>query len=214
MTTQVTLYGPDYSTFTRTARMALAEKGVEYTLQPVDVLQGEHQSDAHVARHPFGKVPSLNHDGNDVYETSAIVRYIDNAFGGPSLQADDPKNAARMNQVIGVIDSYGYGPCIGQAFIQRAVVPMLGGEADEAVITEAVGKAHNACLAIEKLANADGFLVDKKLTLADLYLVPVYDYVSQIPEGEQILAGCDKLASWWTRMQNHPSVTSTKPQLG
>jgi glutathione S-transferase len=91
---------------------------------------------------------------------------------------------------------------------------MLGGEPDEAVISEAVGDAHRVFTAIEKLADADSFLIDEEVTLADLYLAPVYDYVTQIPEGEQILAGCDKLAGWWSRMKDRACTKSTRPQLG
>lgn len=214
MTSNITLYGPDYSTFTRTVRMALEEKGVSYDLHPVDVLQGEHQSEANVARHPFGKVPSLSHDGVDVYETSAIVRYIDNAFPGPSLQASGAGNLARMDQIMAVIESYGYSPCIGQIFIQRAVVPMLGGNSDEKIIADALGGASQAFAAINALANDGGFLVDDKLTLADLYLVPVYDYVSQIPESGEIMRNCEKLNTWWASIKDRPSVTNTKPNLG
>jgi glutathione S-transferase len=57
------LYGPAYSTYTRTARLALEEKGVAYDLREVDTLAGEGQRAEHLARHPWGKVPILEHDG-------------------------------------------------------------------------------------------------------------------------------------------------------
>lgn len=37
MSTSVELYGADYSVYVRICRIALAEKGVEYTLHPVDI---------------------------------------------------------------------------------------------------------------------------------------------------------------------------------
>src|SRR5262249_12100896 len=85
------VYGHAYSTYTRTARLVLEEKGIEYELEEVDILQGAGQSPAHLARQPFGKVPAFEHDGFRLYETIAITRYIDEAFPGPKLQPADAK---------------------------------------------------------------------------------------------------------------------------
>ena len=207
------IYGPAYSTFARTVRLALEEKGADYDLQEVDILTGAHQSPEHLARHPFGKVPAFEHDGQTIYETEAIVRYVDAAFGGLSLEPADAKGKGRMAQVIGVINSYGYGPIIGSAFIQRAVMPMLGNERDETAIEEALPAARAAVAALEALNGGQDYMAGDSLSLADLYLVPVYDYFSQIPEGQKILDEAPNLAAWWGRMQDRPSVVKTKPQL-
>ena len=210
---KATIYGPAYSTFARTVRLALEEKGADYNLQEVDILTGAHKSPEHLARHPFGKVPAFEHDGQTVYETEAIARYIDAAFDGPSLEPADAKGKERMAQVIGVINSYGYGPIIGAAFIQRAVMPMLGNEPDETAIEEALPAARAAVAALEALNGGQDYMAGDSLSLADLYLVPVYDYFSQIPEGQKILDEAPNLAAWWGRMQDRPSVVKTKPQL-
>ena len=147
------VYGPSYSTYTRTARLALEEKGVDYKLEEVDILQGAAQSAAHTARHPFAKVPAFEHDGFSLYETGAVTRYVDEAFPGAKLQPADAKRRARMMQIISVINSYGYIPMIWHVFVQRAVQPMMGGEADEKVIAEAMPKAEKAVAALEALAD-------------------------------------------------------------
>ena len=79
------VYGPSLSTYTRTVRVVLEEKGVEYELKPVNIMAGEAQGSEHTGRHPFGKVPAFEHDGFSLYETVAISRYIDRVFPGPSL---------------------------------------------------------------------------------------------------------------------------------
>ena len=55
------LHGPHYSTYTRTARLTLEEKGEPYELNMVDMLQGQHQQPEHLARNPFGKLPAVEH---------------------------------------------------------------------------------------------------------------------------------------------------------
>ena len=97
------VYGPAYSTYARTARLALEEKGVDYDLVEVDLLGGAAKASAHLARHPFGKVPAFEHDGFAVYETDVIMRYISAAFPGKDLEPEDAKGRARMAQAISII---------------------------------------------------------------------------------------------------------------
>ena len=87
----IVLYGPAYSTYTRTARLALEEKEVAYRLHEVDTLAGEGQKPEHLARHPWGKVPVLEHDGFSLFETVAVTRYVDEGFPGRSLQPADAR---------------------------------------------------------------------------------------------------------------------------
>ena len=49
-----TLYGPAYSTYTRSVRLAMEEKGVDYNLVEVDFLEGPMPAEQ-VERHPFAK---------------------------------------------------------------------------------------------------------------------------------------------------------------
>lgn len=65
---KITLYGFDGSTYVRTVRMLLAEKGAEYEQVPVHVLKGEPRQPKHLARHPFGKVPVVDFDGFRIIE--------------------------------------------------------------------------------------------------------------------------------------------------
>jgi len=209
-----TIYGPAYSTFTRTCRLALEEKGADYDLVEVDILSGANQTPEHLARHPWGKAPAFSHDGLDLHETDAIIRYINDAFPGTDLVPGDAAGRARMAQAINIIGNYAYGPMIGQIFIQRAVMPMVGNSADEEAIAAAMPAAETAVTALEKLIRNNAYLAGDSLSLADLMLVPVYDYMSQIPEGQKLLAKAPNLQRWWGTMSSRPTVTKTKPALG
>lgn len=210
----VTVHGPSYSTYTRSVRLALEEKGVDYRLEEVDILKGAGQAPEHLRRHPFGKVPAFEHDGFALYETVAILRYVDEAFPGPALQPADAKDRARMSQIIAVVDSYGYGPMIQKLFIQRAVVPMMGGSADEAIVAEALPAVRKAAAALDALAADGPWLVGSALSLADLHLAPVIGYLGMTPEGKEALASCGRLGRWWRGIAERPSVKRTQPALG
>ena len=99
------IYGPAFSTYVRTVRLTLEEKPASYELVDVAMMKGAHKEPEHLARNPFGKVPAFSDDGFDLYETDAIVRYIDQAIPGQDLQPVEAKPRARMNQIIGIIES-------------------------------------------------------------------------------------------------------------
>ena len=121
---------------------------------------------------------------------------------------------ARMTQAINVIGSYGYPSLISQIFMQRAVMPMIGNPADEAAIAAALPKAETALGALEQLIDGNRYLAGDRLSLADLLLIPIYDYVRQTPEGEKLLQATPNLRRWWDEVRTRPSVEKTRPALG
>jgi glutathione S-transferase len=194
-------------------RLALEEKGVDHDLVEVDLIAGATKAAEHLARHPFGKVPAFEHDGFALYETDAITRYVNEVFPGPDLEPGDARGRARMTQAINVVGNYAYPCMISQIFIQRAVMPMMGNTADEAAIAAALPQAETCVAALEQLIDGDPYLAGDRLSLADLLLIPVYDYMAQIPEGERLLAGAPDLRRWWHELRMRESVLRTRPRL-
>lgn len=100
----ITVYGIPGSPFLRGVEIALKEKDVCYHLQVI--APGEHKQPEHLARHPFGRVPAFEHDGFALYESQAIIRYLDESFPNPPLTPGNARQRARGNQVIGIIECY------------------------------------------------------------------------------------------------------------
>ena len=208
------IYGPTYSTYTRSVLLALEEKGVPYRLEEINILEGENQTPEYLSRQPFAKVPAFVHNGFELFETTAILLYVDEAFDGPDLQPNAPRERAKMTQVIGIINAYAYSACIGACVTQRLIMPLLGEKPDEDVVAAAVQQATTSFEALEAIIDGKEFLVGDNLSLADLFVVPVCDYFSQTPEGEVILGKTPKLKRWWDAISQRESVVKTKPVLG
>lgn len=166
---------------------------------------------AYLELHPFGKVPALVHDGFALYETAAIVRYVDRAFPGPALQPADPRALARMDQIMAVVDAYAYWPLVRQVFAQRIMRPRLGQPADEKDIAKGLAAAPKVLAALEKLASPQGCLVGPAVSLADFHLGAMIAYFGQAPEGAAALASYPRLAAWWSAISNRPSLAATDP---
>src|SRR3982074_320700 len=127
----ITLWGFDGSTYVRTIKMLLVEKGVTTFKQvPLNVLEGEPKRPEHLRRHPFGKVPVLDHDGMRILETTAIARYLNDVLPGKSLIPATPKDRARMDMIVGIVDSYGYGALIGGVAAFHLFPDFVGGKND------------------------------------------------------------------------------------
>ncbi|MEV0401053.1 glutathione S-transferase N-terminal domain-containing protein [Actinoallomurus sp. NPDC050550] len=104
------VYGSATSACTHKVLMVFAEKGHEAELVEVDVLRGQDKLPEHVARMPFGEIPVLDDDGFLLYESRAIIRYLDQRLPGPSLTPDDIRLRGLMEQWISVEQSYVSGP--------------------------------------------------------------------------------------------------------
>jgi glutathione S-transferase len=94
MSSAINLYGLERSVYTRIARLALEEKGAPYTLHEVEIFGAEGVPPDHLVRHPFGRIPALEHGDFWLYETAAITRYVDEAFPGPGLQPQEAMTRA------------------------------------------------------------------------------------------------------------------------
>jgi glutathione S-transferase len=205
------VYGPAGSTYVWSARLALAEKGVTHEL--VDVPFGKHREEPHLSRQPFAKVPAFEHDGFALYETQAIVRYIDERFAGTPLQPEDVHQWSRMNQIIGIVDAYAWPSIAGTILFNRMIAPrFLGREPDEAAISQALPRARLYLAEIDRLMEDHHFLAADFVTLADLMVIPLLYYFGNIPDGRAPLAEHPKLQDWIKHMEVRQSFQVTKPR--
>jgi len=208
---QPIVHGPAYSTYVRSVRIALQEKGVDHRLVEVDILTGAHKQPPHITRHPFGKVPAFEHDGNTFYETSAILRYIDEVFPGAALMPSTPAARALANQVMSIVDSYGYTPAVVNLFIPRVLVPSMGGETDMEKVESAKAPAALLVKELERLLGNQQFFGGAALCLADIHTLPVVTYLVATPEGKAIFENAPNLRNWLSRMVKRPSVQAMMP---
>jgi len=202
----VKIYGAPQSTYVRTARMICEEKGVSYDLEPV-----EFGSEAHLAVHPFGKIPGFRHGDVTIYETAAIGVYVDEIFDGPALQPQGAVERALMVQWLSPTGDYGYQALICELVIPRVVQPMRGETPDEDAIKAALPKVERFLGVADAALTKSDFLVGGTLSLADLMLVPCVFYLSMTPEGQAMLPKYKGVAAWLERMMARPSFGATMP---
>ena len=206
----IKLWGFSGSTYVRTVRMLLAEKGVtDYEQVPVDVLKGEPKTPEHRQRHPFGKVPVVDVDGFRVIETPAITRYLDAVLPGPSLVPHDPKDVARMDMVVSILDSYGYAALIGGVVAYHLFPDFVGGK-NEKMHHAGLEEGKKTVGELMKLKGSSPFLAGEGLSIADIYLAPIVAYITLTPHKDEFLEIAD-MGAWWKLVSTRESFRSTQP---
>jgi len=204
--TKPILYGADYSVYVRIARMALEEKGVDHELVPLDIFAADGIPAWYLEHHPFGRIPAFEHDGFRLFETNAIARYIDEAFDGPALQPADARGRARMGQMTGMLDAYGYRAMVWDVAVER----LEKAEPDETLIAGGLSQAETVLKVLTSL-KADGpWLLGDQLTLADLHAAPIIGYFVKVSEGQRLLAEFPEIQNWWTRIAARASFVVTE----
>ncbi len=78
-------------------RIALNLKGLEADYCAINLLQGEHKSEAYLARNPAGLVPTLElDDGQCLTQSLAIIQWLDTEHPEPALLPADSLERARV----------------------------------------------------------------------------------------------------------------------
>jgi glutathione S-transferase len=196
------------SPFGRAVLATLEDKGASYRLSPV--APGTLRSEPHISRHPFGRVPVLEHDGFMLYESQAILRYLDRVLPSPALTPADPKAAGRMDQVMNISDWYLFQGVNNVISFHRIIGPrLLGLTPDEKAIAEAMPKAHVVFNELSRLLGTKTYFAGEEVTLADILVAPQLDFLAETPEWGALTAASPNLPPWLDRMNARASFKST-----
>ena len=202
-----TLYGVALSPFVRKVRVALAEKGVDYDLEPVMPMPPHNSTPEYRAISPLGKVPAYRDGDFAISDSSVILQYLERAHPEPSLLPSDPKECARALWFEELGDTR-LVENVGPIFFNRMVKPnLMNEEPDQAAIEAALENLPPLFDYLEGQLGEDGFLMGDRFTVADIGVGTVLRQF-QIA-GESVDASrWPKLAAYSERVLARPSFAS------
>lgn len=210
---EVVIYGFDASNYVRTVRLACAEKNVPYELS-LDGLDSPASltQEPHLSRHPFGKIPSVRHKDTDLYETSAICRYIDAVFDGPALQPESTLNRIVMEQWISALNDY-----TDKNIIRRFVLEIIfpkgeDGNPVQETLDAAVPDIERDLAVYDKALAGGPYFFGDQITIPDLLLLPMVDYLAVMPGGAELLSKVPQVKRFHETFKQRPSYASTLPE--
>jgi glutathione S-transferase len=196
------------SPFARAVLATLEEKQVPWRLAPLR--PGQHRQQPHLSRNPFGRMPAIEHGDFALYETQAIVRYIDRVWPQPALTPREARAAARMDQAMNVNDWYLFQGCGNVIGFQRVVGPrIMGLTPDEAAIAAAMPQARRVFDELSRLLGDQPYFGGDQVSLAEMMLVPQIDFLTQTPEWTELTTALPNIVAWYSRASARPSFEAT-----
>ena len=197
-----TIISVPQSNFGRSICMLACEKGINYTAQTE-----KPHSEAVNAINPFGKVPVFRHGDVELYETSAIARYVDAAFDGPKFFPSDPVASAEVEKWVSLHNMFDQ-TMIRQYALAYVLPGTEDGKPDRARIDGALSALEKQLGMIDGALEGD-YLVGDSLTYADMALYPTLHYMNQLPESKKMLGNLPTLSAYIDRMASRDSAKKT-----
>lgn len=167
-----------------------------YKWIPIDILKGETQSDAFLAKNPNGKIPVLElDDGTCLWESNAILNFL---ADGSAFLPSEPRLRTQVLQWQ-FFEQYSHEPYVAVArFIQLYQgLP----EARRSEYEECHVRGHKALKVMEKQLQRTPYLVGEHFSIADIAL---YAYTHVADEGGFDLTPYPAIRTWLARVASHP----------
>ncbi|CAK5274647.1 unnamed protein product [Mycena citricolor] len=168
------LYGYTHSICTRRAALIAKELSVAYELVPVDITIGAQKAPEHLARHPFGLVPTIDDDGFTLFESRAISRYLVAKYGNGSTLVPDTKDiqaTAKFEQAMSIENNH-FDPLAQSIMVEKVFKAMRGLAPDEAKLSASIDSLNAKLDVYEKILSSQKYLAGSTLTIADLIHLP------------------------------------------
>lgn len=198
------VFGPGFSTLVRSVRLYCEEKGLAHSYgMDIRDVEVAWRSEAHLALHPFAKVPVLLHGSMQVFETTAICRYVDAAFSTGVSTVD--------LQTRTLIDEWSSAlvTSVDASLVRGYIVPIAGpnrlGFTDRDELARAQSAAEETLAILDAQLGDQPFFCGEHYSMADALLSPMLDYLAQITEPARLLGSQPRLKRYLSNMRNRPS---------
>jgi len=202
------IYGHPMSTCTRKVLAILAERKANFDFEVVDLFKGENRSAAHLARQPFGQIPVLEEGDLRLYESRAILRYLDEVLPGHKLTPSDAKDRAIMEQWIS-IETSNFTTHAMKIIYEDLFKKMQGAPADSTAIQAGTTGVSKALDILNHRLGEVAYIAGADFTLADICYMPYVEYLFAAGHGDLITSRAN-VAAWWNRVSTRPSwLTAT-----
>lgn len=156
---------------------------------------------------PEGLVPVLIEGERVITGTRKITGHL---AGEGHLVPGDPKDRARMEEVIGLMDAQGYWPMVRMVYAKGVFAPFLNEPMDQGALREGLARAEPVCDRLEACLER-GYLAGERQSLADHHAAPMVHALGRHPEGARMIETREKLAAWLKHQQDREAFRATRP---
>ena len=192
-----TLYSMQRSGNSYKVRLALAQLGLPYRLEEVDILRGESHTPEFLAKNPSGQVPLLEvAPGRFIAESNAILWHL---ASRSRLRPEDRFDRAEALQWL-FFEQHSLEPHIGAAYFWLVLVKG-GRDLQQHALEDWMEKGYHALGVMEKHLKQHRYFVAERYTVTD---VALYAYVHLAHECDFDLAAFPAIRAWLARIVAEP----------
>ena len=228
------LYHANHSTCSQKVRLCLAEKGLDWESQLVNLATNEHLAPEYLKLNPNGVVPTLIHDGNVIVDSSVICEYLEEVFPDTPLMPSNPVDRAKVRGWIRYLDEV-LTAAVRVPSFNMAFLPRYDGMDDDAFQQEqadirplrkhfyekmgrkgfddiAVANAMEQLSAAFTRMNAtlahQPWLTGHDVGLADFIAAPLVDRMDDLGFAEMWEANAPLMTAWLQRLRARPTYSA------
>jgi glutathione S-transferase len=191
------------STYARRVHMALMEKSIPFESETVDMAARKHRAPEYLAMNPYGRVPTLEEDGFILYESTAILAYLEATHPTPALVPADARGRARVDMHMKLCDLQMSRPT-GTIVFPKRFLPRE--RWDEKAMAQAKSDIEKHLEIVEQQLGHSDYLVADRFTLADLAYTPFLEFLPLME-----IAPPPAVGAWRDRLLARPSARQTRP---
>ena len=191
------------STYSRRVRIASLEKGINIELVELDMAKGAHRGPDYLQKNPYGRVPTLEDDGFVLYESTAILEYLEATHPTPPLVPADARGCALVAMHMKLCDIQ-LARQTGIIIFPKRFLPRE--RWDEAAMAQAKKEIEKHLAIVEQQLAGREWMVGGRYSLVEVCYAP---FVEFFPLME--ITPPPAVAAWTARMLGRPSARETKP---
>jgi len=213
----IELYWGSGSPFAWRVMLTLEVKGLEYESKLLEFSKGDHKTPAYLKLNPRGKVPSLKDGDFVLYESLAIMSYIDRKYPDPPLFGKTPEETGLIWRWLAECESYVVSAG------DKLVRPIFFGQGLERVeeIQQGAQTLRDEFKRLDERLARSQWLIGDKLSAADIGIFPITQLVLRAASKEAaqpfnlgflpLEQRFPNIARWVQRIEALPNYQRTYP---
>jgi glutathione S-transferase len=198
------LYYHPLSTYSRRVRIVLAEKQIPHELAVVDMAERRHREQPYLSLNPYGRVPTLQEDEFVLFESTAILNYLEATHPMPPLVPADARDHALVDMHVKLCDLQ-FTRHAGTIIFPKRFLPKE--RWNTAAIAEAKQEIEKHFALLDKHLAGRTYLAAEQFSLADVCYMPFLEFLSLME-----ITPPTAIAAWSERLLARPSVVATRPE--
>jgi glutathione S-transferase len=195
------LYSHPFSTFGRRVRIALLEKNIPCEQAPVDMVARKHREPEYLALNPYGRVPTLVDGDLVLFESTAILNYLEALYPQPPLTPAGAKGRALVDMHMKLCDLQ-FTRQAGTIIFPKRFLPKE--RWDETLFAQMRVEIDKHLAILERQLGDNEYLIDNRYSLVEVCYAPFVAYFELMD-----ITPPPRIGQWSERILARPSAQQT-----